>query len=86
MAAANVNAALVAIENLTSNFSKDENNVTAQHLDETLILNQKFKPVIDYLLLTVLIVIMLSMGCEITWSQVCRFRFFYNFHIFRLLL
>ncbi|XP_054710829.1 ileal sodium/bile acid cotransporter-like [Uloborus diversus] len=32
-------------------------------------LNQTFKPVIDYLLLTILIVIMLAMGCEITWTQ-----------------
>lgn len=67
-----VSSALLAMEgaNNISVYSNDSGNVTAEHLDEIVHLNEQFKPIIDYLLLTILIVIMLSMGCEITWTQV----------------
>lgn len=57
------------VDQNASNLSSGDENITAEPLDEILRLNQEFKPVIDYLLLTILIVIMLSMGCEITFKE-----------------
>lgn len=67
-----VNSSLVSLfeQNLVSNSSFEDENVTTEVLDELVLLNQQFKPVIDYLLVLILIIIMLSMGCEITWKQV----------------
>lgn len=67
-----VNSSLVALlgQNLEANSSYKDENVTTEVLDELVLLNQQFKPVIDYLLVLILIIIMLSMGCEITWKQV----------------
>lgn len=67
-----VNSSLVALfgQNLETNSSYKDENITTEVLDELVLLNQQFKPVIDYLLVLILIIIMLSMGCEITWKQV----------------
>ena len=64
------------------NSSSENDNVTTESLDEIVLLNEQFKPVIDSLLLLVLIIIMCSMGCEITWKQVNKRIFFFSFRDF----
>ena len=48
---------------------RDE-NVTSEVLEEVLQLNNHFKRIIDILLVIILVIIMLAMGCEITWNEV----------------
>lgn len=57
-------------QNETENPVFGNGNVTFEILDEVLYLNQQFKPIIDILLVLILAIIMLAMGCEITWNEV----------------
>lgn len=63
-------------QNETENPVFGNGNVTFEILDEVLYLNEQFKPIIDILLVLILAIIMLAMGCEITWSEVNYFSCF----------
>lgn len=63
-------------QNETENPAFGNGNVTFEILDEVLHLNQQFKPIIDILLVLILAIIMLAMGCEITWNEVKYFSHF----------
>ncbi|KFM68083.1 Solute carrier family 10 member 6, partial [Stegodyphus mimosarum] len=71
MEVTNNTAALVMVstEMAKTNYSRNDFNETIELVEDILQLNKEFKPIIDYLLLTILIIIMLAMGCEITWTQ-----------------
>ncbi|PRD25013.1 UNVERIFIED_CONTAM: Solute carrier family 10 member 6 [Trichonephila clavipes] len=56
-------------EAIEKNVSDQIINDTTKFPNEILHMSEELKPVIDYLLLILLVLIMLSMGCEISLSQ-----------------